>query len=74
MYLYTYMCECIVKGTSAYTPYEARYAETEMTCDLEIFAAYVIANYRPDLVCNRDTTGCIFHNIRSKVSTRLCNT
>lgn len=54
-----------------HTPYEARFAETKMTCDLEIFAAYVIANYRLDLACNRNTTGGIFHNIRSKVSTRL---
>lgn len=33
--------------------YEARYAKPEVTCDLEIFAGYVIANYQADPVVNR---------------------
>lgn len=45
----------------------------KVTCDLEIFAAYVIANYRPDPNGNRAITGGIFHDTRaaSEVNARI---
>lgn len=51
--LHTCVCETLQK-VLAHTLYEARYAEPEVTCDLEIFAGYVIANYRADPVVNRE--------------------
>jgi len=43
----TYVCECTLQ--KAHTLYEARYVEPKMTYDLEIFADYVITNYRMSL-------------------------
>lgn len=51
------VCVCVgvyvaLRKVLTHTLYEARYAEPEVTCDLEIFAGYVIANYRANPVVN----------------------
>jgi len=47
------VCVCALQKVLAHMLHEARYAEPEVTCDLEIFAGYVIANYQADPVVNR---------------------
>lgn len=54
-----------------YTPYEALYVQAKMTCDLEIFVAYVIANHRP---CNWDTPPAAFFSTYAVKSVHACVT